>query len=426
MKVILLSGGSGQRLWPLSNTNRSEQYLKLLQSPDQGHESMIQRIWRQLNAMDLLEHTYLSTNKDQVDSIHNQLGNDVHLIVEPEQRNTFPSIALAAAYLHSVEKIDPNEVICVMHADHYVENDFFQALIQLERTLQSSDADLLLLAHASSEPSEKTIKNKALWNHRGIYAFRLKYVIDLLEIEGVETDYDQLIAQYDTLPNIHFEVEVVKESNHVIITPFSGYWKDLSTWGDYTQEMETNIIGKGKVSDDAANVHLINETNVPVVVNGISDVVVAVSPGGILISDKEKSSAIQPLVQDFLGRPMIEERRWGSYRVLDYEILPDGSKVLTKSISLKPGKNISYQTHAKRSEVWTIVSGNGLFVLDDHMQEVAPGDVLEIPVGSKHALKAVTDLQFIEVQIGSDLIETDIRRICMTWEEVELRCAEGK
>lgn len=142
MKVILLSGGAGQTLWPLSNTARSMQYLKLLQSPDQGYESMIQRVWRQLNAVDLLEHTYLSTNKDQMDSIHNQLGNDVHLIVEPERRNTFPAIALAVAYLHSVEKIEKQEVICVLPVDQYVDDHFFQTLKKLEMILQPSNADI--------------------------------------------------------------------------------------------------------------------------------------------------------------------------------------------------------------------------------------------------------------------------------------------
>lgn len=452
MKLILLSGGSGQRLWPISNSVRSKQYLKLLQSPD-GYESMIQRIWRQLSDTGLVEHTYLSTNKNQVDIIYNQLGNDVNLIIEPERKDTFPAIALAAAYLHSVEDVEHNEVICVLPVDHLVDSHFFHTLIKLEETLQQTNADISLLGLSPTKPSEKygyiipenpedsycqkvkrfvekppkniaetLIQNNALWNC-GVFAFKLQYLIDLLKNRGYPTDYIQLVSYYGKLPKISFDFEVVEKAKNVVVKPYNGYWKDLGTWGEFTQAMQTNIKGRGKISDDATNVHIINELNLPVVINGLSDVVFAASQDGILISHKEKSSAIKQLVQDVKERPMVEEKRWGSYRVLDFETLMDGNKVLTKSISIHAGKSLSYQTHAKRSEVWTITSGTGLFVLNDRMRKVTPGDVLEVPVGSKHAIKALTDLQFIEVQMGNELLEEDIVRICMTWEEVEINCS---
>lgn len=86
------------------------------------------------------------------------------------------------------------------------------------------------------------------------------------------------------------------------------------------------------------------------------------------------------------------------------------------------GRNFSYQYHNKRSEVWTIISGEGLYAFNGVVCRVKPGDVLDIPVGAKHGLRAVTDLEFIEVQMGSDLVEEDIVRIYMTWEEVEEHC----
>ncbi len=455
MKVILLSGGSGLRLWPLSNPARSKQYLNLLQGPNQEYESMIQRVWRQLNAAGLLKDTYLTVNKVQIESILNQLGNDIRLIIEPERRDTFPAISLAASYLHSVEKVEQNEVIIVLPVDHFVEDSFFRVLDDLEKSLQSSTSDLLLLGVSPDEPSEKygyiipdeadsgsgqkvkyfvekpdkktaekLIKHHALWNC-GVFAFKLHFLIDLLKTKGYPTEFEKLTEQYNQLPNTSFDYEVLEKSKNIIVKSFKGQWKDLGTWNDFTQVMESAIKGRGIVSSDSTNVHLINELNIPVVMNGLSNVVLAASPDGILVSHKEKSSAIKPLVQKAQGRPMVEEKRWGSYRVLDIELLPSGHKVLTKSIFLNAGKNISYQTHAKRSEVWTITSGTGLFVLDDRMRKVTAGDVLVIPVGSRHAIKSLTDLQFIEVQMGSDLSEEDIERICMTWEEVEGQCIKG-
>lgn len=453
MKVILLSGGSGQRLWPLSNSVRSKQYLKLLQCPD-GYESMIQRIWRQICDAGLQDHTYLSTSIDQIDNIHNQIGNHVPLIIEPERRDTFPAIALAVAYLHSVEKVDSHEVICVLPVDHLVESHFFSALIKLEKALMQTNAEISLLGLSPTRPSEKygyiipeeskgssyqkvkqfvekpdkaraetLIQSKALWNC-GVFAFKLQYLLNALITRGYTTDYNQLISQYNRLPKISFDFEVVEKARDVVVEPFKGYWKDLGTWGEITKAMPTNIKGRGKVSDDATNVHIINELNIPVIINGLSDIVLAASQDGILISHKEKTSTIKPLVQDEIDRPMVEEKRWGSYRVLDFEVLDDGNKVLTKSISIRSSKSISYQTHAKRSEAWTIISGNGLFVLNDQIRKVTPGDVLVIPAGSKHAIKALTDLQFIEVQMGRDLLDEDIVRICKTWEEVEKLCSK--
>src|SRR6478752_6110975 len=103
MKIVLLSGGSGKRLWPLSNDSRSKQFLKVLKNPEDELESMVQRVWRQLAAVDLTSSTYLATNRSQVEMIHNQLHSNVPIIVEPERRDTFPAIALAASYLYSIE-----------------------------------------------------------------------------------------------------------------------------------------------------------------------------------------------------------------------------------------------------------------------------------------------------------------------------------
>ncbi|PDZ06863.1 mannose-1-phosphate guanylyltransferase [Bacillus cereus] len=453
MKLILLSGGSGKRLWPLSNDSRSKQFLKVLKNENDEMQSMVQRVWGQLTSLGIESDAVIATSKSQVDMINSQLGNDVPIIIEPERRDTFPAIALAASYLYSKEHVDLDEVVGVLPVDPYVENSFFERLLDLEKALNSSNADLGLMGITPTYPSEKygyivpnveestqeliqvshfkekpataeaeeLLKQNALWNS-GVFAFKLDKVISLLDQKGLPVQYDMLVQQYASLPKISFDYEVVEKTENIVALPYNGSWKDLGTWNTLTEEMGTNILGKGNMGIECEENHIINELDIPVSVLGLSNIIVAASPDGILVSEKEASPRVKELVGDWDQRPMYEERRWGWYRVLDHTKYDDGNEVLTKRIGITASKNLSYQYHNNRSEVWTVVKGEGVFVLDEEIRVVRPGDVLEIQPGQKHAIKAVTDLEFIEVQSGSELIEEDIVRIYMQWNEIEEAC----
>ncbi|OTW80166.1 mannose-1-phosphate guanylyltransferase [Bacillus thuringiensis serovar cameroun] len=453
MKLILLSGGSGKRLWPLSNDSRSKQFLKVLKNENDEMQSMVQRVWGQLKSLGIENDAVIATSKSQVDMINSQLGNDVPIIIEPERRDTFPAIALAASYLYSKDHVDLDEVVGVLPVDPYVENSFFERLLDLEKALNSSNADLGLMGITPTYPSEKygyivpnvekstkeliqvshfkekpatteaeeLLKQSALWNS-GVFAFKLDKIISLLDQKGLPVQYDVLVQQYASLPKISFDYEVVEKTENIVALPYNGSWKDLGTWNTLTEEMGRNILGKGNMGVECEQNHIINELDIPVSVLGLSNIIVAVSPDGILVSEKDASPRVKELVGDWDQRPMYEERRWGWYRVLDHTKYDDGNEVLTKRIGITASKNLSYQYHNNRSEVWTIVKGEGIFVLDDEIRVVRPGDVLEIQPGQKHAIKAVTDLEFIEVQSGSELIEEDIVRIYMQWNEIEEVC----
>lgn len=451
MELILLSGGSGKRLWPLSNDSRSKQFLKVLDN-NGDLESMVQRVWGQLEKLNLNKSTVIATSKSQVDMIHSQLGNQVPLIIEPERRDTFPAIALAATYLYSIKGISLNEVVGVLPVDPFVDINFFERIKDLEGVINTSDADLALMGVKPTFPSEKygyivpTLNNNndyiivshfkekpseteasylmeqnALWNC-GVFAFKLEYIIALLEEKGLPIQYEKLVEQYQDLEKISFDYAVVEKADKIVALPYNGNWKDLGTWNTLTEEMGTKQIGKGIISEDSSNTHLVNELDIPVTVLGIKNAVVAVSPDGILVTDKGASPRIKEVLKGFEQRPMYEERRWGWYRVLDHTKFEEGNEVLTKRIGVKAGKNLSYQKHYARSEVWTIIKGEGEFALNDEIRVVKPGDVLIIPVEANHGIKANTDLEFVEVQTGSQLIEEDIVRIFMTWEEVEKHC----
>lgn len=453
MKLILLSGGSGKRLWPLSNDSRSKQFLKVLKNENDEMQSMVQRVWGQLTSLGIENDAVIATSKSQVDMINSQLGNDVPIIIEPERRDTFPAIALAASYLYSKEHVDLDEVVGVLPVDPYVENSFFERLLDLEKALNSSNADLGLMGVTPTYPSEKygyivpdieestqeliqvshfkekpaateaeeLLKQNALWNS-GVFAFKLDKIISLLDQKGLPVQYDVLVQRYASLPKISFDYEVVEKTENIIALPYNGSWKDLGTWNTLTEEMGMNILGKGNMGIECEQNHIINELDIPVSVLGLSNIIVAASPDGILVSEKDASPRVKELVGDWDQRPMYEERRWGWYRVLDHTKYDDGNEVLTKRIGITASKNLSYQYHHNRSEVWTIVKGEGIFVLDNEMRVVRPGDVLEIQPRQRHAIKAVTDLEFIEVQSGSELVEEDIVRIYMQWKEIEEVC----
>jgi len=457
MKLVLLSGGSGKRLWPLSNNARSKQFLKVLENNNSGRYSMVQRVWEQLCDVGLSDSTIIATSKSQVDMLQNQLGTNVPLIIEPERRDTFPAIALAATYLYSILDVSVNEIVTILPVDPFVDVDFFSKIKELERAVRETESDLALIGVKPTYPSEKygyivpsnelendeflsvshfiekpseavakeLMKENALWNC-GVFAFRLDYILGKLAERGLPTQYEELLKQYNYLPKNSFDYEIVEKAEKVVALTYQGDWKDLGTWNTLTEEMTSEIIGKGIVSPDCKNTHLINELDIPVAILGISNAVVAVSPDGILVTDKEASPKVKDLIASFVQRPMYEERRWGWYQVLDHTKFQDGREVLTKKIGVTSGKNLSYQLHHKRSEVWTIIEGEGEFALNDRIVTVKPGDVLNISLGAKHGLKATTDLQFIEVQSGTDLVEEDIVRIYMTWEEIERNCINNK
>ncbi|MGG4497956.1 sugar phosphate nucleotidyltransferase [Brevibacillus reuszeri] len=453
MKLVLLSGGSGKRLWPLSNDVRSKQFLKLIKSQSSGPESMVQRMWRQLASTQCLDMTFISTSQSQVDLIDSQLGMNVPLILEPQKRDTFPAISLIASYLHSVKKFSLDEIITIMPVDSYVEDHFFQKLKQLEKVIEASGADLALMGVRPTYPStkygyivpeppapdgkkssplyqkvagftekpteeqaRKLLAKQALWNC-GVFAFRLGYMLEEMDKRKLPTDYGQLMEKYSELPKISFDYEVVEKAKHVVVVPYDGEWKDLGTWNTLTEEMSDLSVGRVHL-EESSNTHVINELDLPIVSIGVSDLVIAASPDGILVSAKEKSHVIKDIASDWSQRPMFEERRWGWYHVLQFQKMSEKVEVLTKRLHIHADKNLSYQYHHYRSEVWMVVEGEGDFVLNDRLFRIRPGDVLEIPVGAKHAIKAISDLDIIEVQMGSRLIEEDIVRLGMSWNDI--------
>ena len=194
----------------------------------------------------------------------------------------------------------------------------------------------------------------------------------------------------------------------------AGEWKDLGTWNTLTDELDSHSFGNVH-EDSTEDSYIINELELPIVCIGAKGLVIAASPDGILVSDRKQSENLKHLVDGIGKRPMYEERRWGEYKVIDFIEFPDGFCALTKQLTLHAGCSISYQKHTCRDEIWTFVNGEGDIVLNGERRLVKRGDVVNIPKGSLHALRATTPLTFIEVQQGSNLVEEDIERFPYDW-----------
>ena len=463
MNIILLSGGSGKRLWPLSNDIRSKQFIKIFKKPkddwrrspeeeyadasaasngnttagqkaaasaEDTNESMLQRVYRQIKAADPEATVTLATGKSQVSAIHNQLGEGVGISVEPCRRDTFPAIALATAYLHDVKGIPEEEAVVVCPVDPYVDEGYFAALHQLWELAQQGTANLVLMGIHPTYPSEKygyiipktkdavskvsTFKEKpdaamarqyidqgGLWNG-GVFAYKISYVLDRARQLIGFTDYADLFSRYDTLTKISFDYAVVEHEPDIAVMRFNGEWKDLGTWNTLTEAMEENVLGDARLNETCRNVHVINELGIPILAMGLQDVVIAASSEGILVADKEQSSYIKPFVDAIDQQVMFAEKSWGQYQVLDAE-----ENSMTIKVTLNPGHRMNYHSHDKRDEVWTVVSGKGRTIVDGMEQPVQAGDVITMAAGCKHTVIADTKLQLIEVQLGNDISVND-------------------
>ena len=442
MNLILLSGGSGKRLWPLSNDVRSKQFIKIFKTGEDNYESMLQRVFRQIHAVDGQAVITIATSKSQVSSIHNQIGEGVGISVEPARRDTFPAIALAVAYLKDVQKVSPDEAVVVCPIDPYVEENYFRALSDLQKLAQDGVAALTLMGIEPTYPSEKygyimptdeiigegallkapvkkvaSFKEKpdaktaegyiaqhALWNS-GVFAFKLQYVLDKAEEYLGTSDYYALYDNYENLTKISFDYAVVEKENDIAVMGFTGEWKDLGTWNTLTESMEESVIGNATLNDTCENVHVLNELDMPILCMGLKDVVVSASPEGILVSDKEQSSYIKPFVDAFESPVMFADKSWGSFKVIDVQ-----EKSMTILVTLNPGHQMNYHAHEFRNEVWTVIEGSGRTIVDGMEQSVSEGDVITMEAGCKHTIRAETTLKLIEVQLGENISVKDKRK----------------
>ncbi len=423
MHIILLSGGSGKRLWPLSNDVRSKQFIKLFKNDNGKYESMVQRVYRQIQTVNSDMEVTIATSKSQVSAIRNQLGNKVSICLEPCRRDTFPAIALATAYLKDVQGLSEEDCVAVCPVDPYVDNTYYQTVQKLEKIVNEGQSNLVLMGIEPTVPSEKYgyiipvdkneisrvakftekpdtetakeyIKQGALWN-AGVFAFKLGYLLnkahELIDFE----DYADLFKKYDTLTKISFDYAVVEKETNIQVLRYAGQWKDVGTWNMMAEVMADKTKGDVILDDTCKGTNVVNELNIPILCMGCEDMVVAASEDGILVSTKERSGYMKPYVEKIDNPSMFAEKSWGTFTVIDNQ---ENSKTI--KIEMKPNAEMSYHSHSYRSEIWNIISGTGKVCINGESKTVKAGDVVQIPVNTRHSIKANEKMEIIEIQLG--------------------------
>ena len=423
MHIILLSGGSGKRLWPLSNDVRSKQFIKLFKNDNGKYESMVQRVYRQIQTVNSDMEVTIATSKSQVSAIRNQLGNKVSICLEPCRRDTFPAIALAAAYLKDVQGLSEEDCVAVCPVDPYVDNTYYQTVQKLEEIVNEGQSNLVLMGIEPTVPSEKYgyiipmdkneisrvakftekpdtetakeyIKQGALWN-AGVFAFKLGYLLNKAHELIDFVDYADLFKKYDTLTKISFDYAVVEKEPNIQVLRYAGQWKDVGTWNMMAEVMADKTKGDVILDDTCEDTNVVNELNIPILCMGCEDMVVAASEDGILVSKKERSGYMKPYVEKIDNPSMFAEKSWGTFTVIDNQ---KNSKTI--KIEMKPNTEMSYHSHSYRSEIWNIISGTGKVCINGECKTVKAGDVVQIPVDARHSIKANEKMEIIEIQLG--------------------------
>lgn len=444
MYIVLLSGGSGKRLWPLSNDLCSKQYIKLMnhdtsqETAQEGNAkcSMLQRVFGQLKNAGLAENTIVCASDAQVEIIESQLESAVEVAVEPMRRDTFPAVMLSCAYLLSKKGAKPDDVVAFLPVDPYTTGTFFSCIKQLGEQIAKTEQTIGLLGGVPTYPSTKygyivpkkgegtflevegfrekpdeetaaeLVKSGALWNC-GVFCFTLSMAQQWVEKYGVCMDYDSLAADYEKLPKKSFDYEVLEHWERIGAMKYSDMWKDLGTWNTLTEEMKENSIGDVTWDDTCENSHAINVLGIPLVVMGAKNMVIAASHDGILVADKHQSSYIKDCLTQLEDTSKYEERRWGTVKTIDREE-DDGSRSVTKRVKVLAGKTMPRHKHCRHTETLTVLSGMGKLLLENAKIDLMAGVTVSIAAGMEHSICAVgSDLKCIEVSLG-DTINDEI------------------
>jgi mannose-1-phosphate guanylyltransferase len=236
-----------------------------------------------------------------------------------------------------VISVSENETIAVLPVDPYVEEAFFQTILQLKDLLNEEEATLGLIGIKPTYPSAKYgyifpqdfkskkvsyfiekpseeeaeiwIQKGAVWN-AGVFGYRLHTILDIVKNQNLPVDYRKLMTRYDELPKNSFDYEFVEKQKNITFLRYDGFWKDLGTWNTLTEEMGTEIVGRAQIID-GKNTHVVNELELPVAVIGLQDIVVAAGFEGVLVTSKKASTRIKEINNEYFESIRFIEEDWG-------------------------------------------------------------------------------------------------------------------
>jgi mannose-1-phosphate guanylyltransferase/mannose-6-phosphate isomerase len=468
MKVIILAGGSGTRLWPLSRQTYPKQFLKV--GPDKTlMQKTVLRSIKNVLADDLIivsnaEYRFLI--RDQLA----ELGIDAEgkMILEPEGRNTAPAIALAAMFVRDRLGCDEDEVLFVCPSDHlitpegrfceYVEKatelakkgyivtfgvnpvkpEVGYGYIKAGESVEESGGDSgfkkveRFVEKPDLETAQRYLLEGGYYFNSGMFAFSLKTIFSEFKEHApdiyamTEPGYVQALADFGKMPSISIDYAVLEKSRRVAVLPLDVMWSDVGSWDSFFDvlDKDTNLNAKiGDVIDLDTKNSLIIAPHRLVATIGIEDTMVIDTPDALLIARREESQKVKTIVSELkrLSREDLTRvhtsvsRPWGSFTVLE-----EGSRYKIKLIEVLPGAQLSLQRHCHRSEHWVVVKGTATVKIEGKEIFVHENESVYVPKSSKHRLynPGKIPLEIIEVQVGEYVGEDDIERFDDVYERV--------
>jgi len=452
MKSVILSGGSGTRLWPVSRSSYPKQFCEFFD------QSFLENTLDRLIPYGRPEIITIKTMSTLTERALRKKGlPDSQVIYEPMQKNTAPAIALSC-HLALLNQVSSDEVLGVFPADHLVADEKeFHRIIELAIS-EAKKGEVVTLGIQPHSPDtgygyietkggaeavqtvvqfhEKPNLEKArsyldagtyYWN-AGIFIFRLdqmvsafkKYQPDLWKaVSEIKKDLSNLDYQYSKLESISMDYAIMENLESLKCIPSEFGWSDVGSWDELSRVSDEMInlhtSGKQKVFrvDAQGNfVHALQNKVVGLV--GVDNLLVIDTPDGLLVAQKGMSQKVKELVAQIkesgsatVSEHPFEWRPWGGF-----EVLSDTEQFKVKRITVDPGARLSYQSHKKRAEHWTVIEGDAEVILDDVAHALKSNDSITIPMGTKHRVKNIgqSPLIIVEIQTGTYFGEDDIFR----------------
>lgn len=458
MIPVVMSGGSGTRLWPLSRKQKPKQFLALF-----GDDTMFQQTLMRLDGVTDLAPPIIVCSNEHRFMVAEQLNEleveSPTIILEPVGRDTAPALAIAA--LQALASGD-DPTLLVLAADHVIKDisAFHKAIEQAKQQaengylvtfgivptgpntgygyIQAQEKDIISKVEAFVEKpdlstaEEYVASGNYYWNS-GMFMFKASLLVAELEkyspailracreaLSHAQPDLDFIRldkAIFESCDSISIDYAVMEKTDKAMVVPLGAGWNDVGSWSSLwecgTQSTDNNVTHGDVILDEVSNSYIHSENRL-VTVLGLDNVVVVETADAVMVASKEKTQDVKSIVQSLneTGRNEAENHRlcyrpWGYYDSID-----TGQRFQVKRISVKPGASLSLQMHHHRAEHWIVVSGTAQVSCNDKIILLTENESTYIPLGTKHRLHnpGQIPLEIIEVQSGSYLGEDDIIR----------------